>query len=356
MQEFFAKHRIRPQKIAIAVSGGADSLALVLMTKEELGVFGYEIVALTVNHGLRPSAAQEAEYVANIMKQHGIEHHILTWQGTKPVTNVEDTARKARYLLLTEWCHQHNIGVLLTAHHQNDQAETFLIRLARGSGLDGLCCIREISQNNGITILRPLLQTPPQQLRDFLQQRHIEWVEDESNTDSQYLRNRIRKFLPLLTAQTGIDAKCLAETAFRLQSAEEYIEQQLQQAIQADVHFLAGNVAYFKHTLFLQWPQEIRFRLIAELCRQTYIPRAESVLNVIAAIAKLPFKGQTLGGKEIFCAYKNIWIVPELCAKRKASRDAWKNFIENHKQYEFLKIPHKARIAILESEEKNLDL
>lgn len=356
MQKFFAKHHIKPQKIAVAVSGGADSLALVLMMKEEMTVFGYEIVALTVNHGLRPSAAQEAAYVADIMQKHKIEHHILMWRGKKPTSNIEETARKARYHLLTEWCNLHNIAVLLTAHHQNDQAETFLMRLSRGSGLDGLCCIREISQNNGITILRPLLQTPPQQLRDFLQQRHIEWVEDESNTDSQYLRNRIRKFLPLLTAQTGIDAKCLAKTAIRLQSAEQYIEQQLQKIIQSDIYFLTDSVVYFKHSVFIQWPSEIKFRVIAKLCRQDYIPRADRVLNAISAMSKLPFNGLTLGNKEIFYAHDNIWIVPELCSKHKPSRTAWKEFIQKHKQYALLKVPHKARIAIMKSEEKNLDL
>lgn len=349
MQEFFAKHQIKAQKIAVAVSGGADSLALVLMAKKELSVFGYEIVALTVNHNLRPNSAQEAAYVADVMKAHDIEHHILEWLGEKPKTGVEEAARKARYQLLTEWCQKNNVKVLLTAHHQHDQAETFLMRLKRGSGLDGLCCMREVSYNNGIMIVRPFLNTDPHIMAQFLCDCRIKHIEDESNNDVRYYRNRLRQFLPRFIQETGITWQCLADTAARLQSAEEYIEQQTTQIIADKVQCLGDDIYGIRHTDFLAWHREVKFRVLAQLCRRDYIPRAEHILNAIAAMNKLPFTGLTLGGKEIFSAYGNIWLVPELHAKRKPSRASWKDFVQKNPQYTNLKIPHKARVAILQS-------
>jgi tRNA(Ile)-lysidine synthase len=347
LQEFFAKHQIKPQRIAVAVSGGADSLALALVAKEELTLYGFTIIALTVNHHLRPTATDEAAYVAEVMRLHGIEHHTLEWLEPKPLSGVEEAARKARYGLMIEWCRQNGVKVLLTAHHQNDQAETFLMRLARGSGLEGLSCMREIAVKDGIIIARPLLSAAPETMRHYLQTRQIEWVEDESNTDTKFLRNRIRGFMPQLEQVTGISAQNLAETAARLQSAEEYMELRIGELINEKVYSPVPDVFCFKHTDFLKWHREIKFRIIARLCRNDYIPRAEHILKAIAAMSKLPFDGQTLGGKEIFYAYGNIWIVPELHAKRKASREAWKEFLQHNPQYAAGKIPHKARVAIL---------
>lgn len=356
MQDFFARHQIKAQKIAVAVSGGADSLALALMAKEELAVFGYEIIALTVNHHLRPSSTREAAFVAEVMKVHGIEHHILEWTSEKPKTGIEEAARIARYQLLTDWCKQNGIKVLLTAHHQHDQAETFLMRLKRGSGLEGLCSMRAVCEKNGITVARPLLHTAPETMRQYLMARGIKWVEDESNIDTKYLRNRIRNFMPQLEAETGITPQELEQTTFRLQSAEDYIEQQTAQTIATQGQQYPNAVYCFKHTDFLAWHREIKFRVIAYLCRRNYIPRAEHILHTIEMMNRLPFAGLTLGGKEIFSANGNIWIVPELNAKRKPSRKAWEEFILANPQYAQLKIPHKARIAILENTGENNDL
>ena len=354
MQDFFAHHKIKPQKIAVAVSGGADSLALALMAKEELPVFGFEIVALTVNHHLRPSATAEAAYVADVMKAHGIEHHILEWTAPKPQTGIEEAARIARYALLTEWCKQNGVKVLLTAHHRNDQAETFLMRLQRGSGLEGLCCMREVFENGDIIIARPLLHAAPETMRQYLQKRRIKWVDDESNVDTKFLRNRIRAFLPQLKNATEISPQTLAQTADRLQSAEDYIETQVAQILSEKVQTIAPEVFCFKHTDFLQWHREIKFRIIAALCRRRYIPRAEHILNAVAALSHLPFAGLTLGGREIFGAYGYIWLVPEIGAKRKASRKAWEDFVLQNPQYKGRKIPHKTRVAILAQAEKKI--
>lgn len=350
MEDFLFKHHIKDNVIAVGVSGGADSLALALMAAQSLAVYGKKIVALTVDHGLRPTSAQEAAYVAEIMRQNNIEHHILVWKGEKPETGIEEAARAARYELMREWCAVHGVSVLMVAHHIQDQAETFLMRLQRGSGLKGLCCMREVTDWCGLKILRPLLHTNPQVMEDYLRQRHIEWIHDESNDDLQFLRNRIRNFWPEFTAQTGIDAEKLDGAIQCLQSAEDLIETQLADIMNRQVTNDADTVFSFKYADYSAWHAEIKFRVIAALCRREYIPRSDSIMGVIEKLNHLPFAGMTLGDKEIFTAYGRVWIVPQLQAKHKATRQAWKDLTTRCSAYKGRKIPHKARLAVLKKE------
>ena len=217
MPELIAKYKIRTNFIAVGVSGGADSLALALMLKEECANYGIKVVALTVNHKLRPSADKEADYVAKIMQKHNIEHHILIWKGEKPLTGVEEAARLARYDLLENWCFKNGIKYLATAHHLRDQAETFLMRLERGSGLEGLCSMREITTYKSIKILRPLLHTSPEFMENYLRARKINWIHDESNDNTDFLRVKMRKFLPELMQKTCIDLFKFDEAITNLQ-------------------------------------------------------------------------------------------------------------------------------------------
>lgn len=353
MQEFLVKHNIKEKTLAVAVSGGADSLALVLMAKEQLSVYGYKIIALTVNHGLRKSAQSEAEYVAQIMQLNNIEHHILVWQGEKPQSGIEEAAREARYSLIKKWCDENKVKVLLVAHHLYDQAETFLMRLQRGSGLQGLCAIREVSEYNGLKILRPLLNTNPHVLKNYLSAKNIKWIEDESNQDTKYLRNKIRKFLPTLSENIGITAERISEATANLQSADDFIESQVDKLFGQSVLQYGSEVFCFAHNEYLKWHTEIKFRIIARLCKRQYIPRADSIMATVNALNKLPFNGLTLGGKEIFTAYGKVWVVPEMCAKHKSSRSEWEKFTATNPQFKNTRIPHKARLALLKAGEKN---
>lgn len=348
MEELFAKYQIKDEVVAVGVSGGADSLALVLQAAEELAVFGRKIVALTVDHGLRPTSRLEAEYVAGLMQKYGIEHHILTWTGKKPTTGIEEAARQARYALIAEWCSQNNVRVLLTAHHAKDQAETFLMRLQRGSGLEGLCGIREYSVRDGLVILRPLLAVNPENLRDYLRQRAIVWVEDESNRDTTFLRGKIRQYLPELTENIGINIEKICNAVHNLQSAEDYIEQQLDLLLAHDVIWDFGTVCRFRYADYLSWHKEMKFRVLARLCRREYIPRAERILSLVNALNTLPFTGATLGGREIVLAYDWVWVVPERISKRVQSRKLWAEFVLQHPLYKDIKMPHKAKLAILQ--------
>ena len=352
MQNFLVRHRIKDKVLAVAVSGGADSLALALMAKEQLAVYGYKIISLTVNHGLRASAAKEAEYVAQVMQRFNIEHHILVWQGEKPDSGMEEAARVARYSLIKDWCDEHNVGVLLVAHHLRDQAETFLMRLQRGSGLQGLCSMREVSDFKGLKILRPLLRTNPQVLKDYLRSKNIKWVEDESNQNTKYLRNKIRKFLPIMSENTGITLERIDEATTNLQSADDFIESYVSALFGREIKQYGTDVFCIAYANYLQWHPEIKFRVLAKLCQKQYIPRADSVMMAIKALNTLPFGGLTLGGREIFTAYGKIWIVPELYSKRKSSRAEWKEFMQQNAQYKNIKIPHKARLALLEIKEE----
>lgn len=348
MEELFDKYQIKDEVVAVGVSGGADSLALVLQAAEELAVFGRKVVALTVDHGLRPTSRLEAEYVAGLMQKYGIEHHILTWTGKKPTTGIEEAARQARYALIAEWCSQNNVHVLLTAHHAKDQAETFLMRLQRGSGLEGLCGIREYSVRDGLVILRPLLAVNPENLRDYLRQRAIVWVEDESNRDTTFLRGKIRQYLPELTENIGINIEKICNAVHNLQSAEDYIEQQLDLLLAHDVIWDFGTVCRFRYVDYLSWHKEMKFRVLARLCRREYIPRAERVLALANALNTLPFTGATLGGREIVLAYDWVWVVPERISKRVQSRKLWAEFVLQHPLYKNIKMPHKAKLAILQ--------
>lgn len=146
LREFFEKYQIGDVAVAAGVSGGADSLALLFQLDAFLRPQGRRVIALTVDHGLRPESRDEAEYVAKLAAERQIEHHILTWEGKKPEKGIEEAARTARYGLLCGWCRDNGVGTLAVAHHLLDQAETFFMRLQRGSGLNGLCGMAPLSE------------------------------------------------------------------------------------------------------------------------------------------------------------------------------------------------------------------
>ena len=348
METFLSRNNIKETTIAVGVSGGADSLALILMAKELFSVYGYKFIALTVDHKLRSSSTQEAKYVAEIMKKHGIEHHILEWNACKPKCGIEEAARLARYTLMKQWCDNNAISSLMVAHHLQDQAETFLMRLQRGSGLEGLCCMREVSCWNGLKILRPLLHVSPDELKNYLRSKNVKWVNDESNDSDLFFRNRLRKFMPIFYENTGIDLAKIDEAITNLQSAEQFIEQYIKEIKKDKFKTDFDIVNSFRYVEYLSWHPEIKFRILADLCKREYIPRADSVLHVVNLLNCLPFNGATLGGKEILLAYDRVWIVPELKAKRTGSRNLWKIVIEQYPDYKNKKLPHKAKLAILQ--------
>ena len=214
----------QPPRVAVAVSGGPDSLALALLAQAWAQHNAGPIVALTVDHGLREAAAAEARQVRQWLAAQGISHHILKWRGPKPARGVQAAAREARYRLLADWCRRHGMLNLLLAHHCDDQAETVLFRLTRGSGLDGLAGMAAITERSGIRLLRPLLGIPKARLRATLVAADQEWIEDPSNLDPAFARTRVRDSLRTLAA-AGVAARDLAAAARDIASQRVALEE-----------------------------------------------------------------------------------------------------------------------------------
>jgi tRNA(Ile)-lysidine synthase len=185
--------------LAVAVSGGSDSLALTLLLADWVAARNGRLSALSVDHGLRPAAAGECRRVGEILAQWSvragrpvIDHHILRWTGAKPQSGIMAAARMARYALLTDWCRDRHILHLVVAHQAEDQVETYLMRQARGSGAHGLAVMPAIRPLDGVRLLRPLLAIGKARLQALLRQRGIDWIEDPSNVSPRFERVRWR--------------------------------------------------------------------------------------------------------------------------------------------------------------------
>ena len=201
-----------PPGIAVAVSGGADSMALLRLASEWAAAAGGEAAALTVDHGLRPEAAAEAAEVARWCDAAGIRHVTLRWDGPKPAAALQERAREARYDLLAGWCRDAGCRHLLLAHTEGDQAETFLYRMSRGSGIDGLACMPAVSERGGVRLVRPLLRVSQARLVATLEKLGQAWIEDPSNRDRRFARVRLRERLEFLGSH-GLDARTVADVA-----------------------------------------------------------------------------------------------------------------------------------------------
>ena len=283
-------------KIAIACSGGSDSMALTLLVHEHFP----DLIALTVDHGLREEAAEEASQVGKWLKKHNIEHKILKWQGEKPSSNIQETARKARYKLLTDYCKKHDIKYLLVAHTLDDQAETFMLRLIRGSGVDGLAAMSSVSNMNGITILRPLLEVKKAALIEFLVSKKQKYVNDPSNENLAYDRIKIRKLLPELE-KIGLTPERLAKTADNMQRARQFLEQETQKFINSNCEVMPDGSAIIKH---LPDSDEIALRVLTYFLKNIgnseVPPRLDSLKLLYNKLQEQNFKPRTLGG----CIFK----------------------------------------------------
>ncbi|MFO0389547.1 MAG: tRNA lysidine(34) synthetase TilS [Alphaproteobacteria bacterium] len=196
--------------LAVAVSGGSDSMAMLLLVHDWAKQHGGKAIALTVDHGLRQESAREATQVAAWCQSLDIEHHTLVWKGPKPSAGKQEAARNARYSLLTAWCRNNDIQHLFTAHHLEDQGETLFFRLARGSFIKGLAGIPMVSMLDGIRLIRPLLGNTKQELQDYLKERKQPWLEDPSNQSMAYTRNIIRNNLAGtdISIRAGVIANC----------------------------------------------------------------------------------------------------------------------------------------------------
>ncbi len=181
------------RRAAVAVSGGSDSMALLHLATVWARQHGAQIVALTVDHGLRPGSVTEARQVAVWANALGVEHVTLRWEGDKPKSGLQAKARQKRYELLTAWCRENFCPVLMTGHTMNDQAETVAMRARRTRSVHSLAGIWPKLQFDGVDVYRPLLTATREELRDLLKLRGQQWIDDPSNDDEIFERVRVRK-------------------------------------------------------------------------------------------------------------------------------------------------------------------
>ena len=297
------------ERLAVGVSGGPDSMALASLLSAYAQKHGKEIFVYTVDHGLRAQAAQEAALVSRLLSAWPNTHHkILRWEGEKPQTRLLEEARKARYNLLFEAAREDGCKSLFIAHHQDDQAETFLIRLAKGSGLDGLCGMRPMQPMEGGILVRPLLGFSKEELIQTCRENNIEFVDDPTNSNETYTRPRLRAVKKALEEE-GMTSKRLATTATRLLRARQALEA-MSDDLFKDALLESGEEGYVFDWLKLKSaPEELSLRVVLRsielLCpHEDYGPRMERVENLLGRILHDDgFKGATLSG----CAFtKNV--------------------------------------------------
>jgi len=297
----------RLRGLAVAVSGGADSMALALLARHWCAENKVRLVAFTVDHGLRPESLAEAKQVAAWMKARGVPCRILSWRGEKPRSRIEEKAREARYALLRAACARGGITHLLLAHHAHDQAETVLMRFAGGSGIDGLAGMAAVSEMEGLTLLRPLLPVLPSRLRATCRAHFQEWVEDPTNGSEAFARGRLRKSFAILQRE-GLTATRLLRLAARAQRMAQAAREMADAAWEMAFFVRQDEVLLGKDVLF-SLPEEIRLRLIEQalLTLSPEAPLRQHRLEALADVIGEPgFRRRTLAGCVISSSKGNL--------------------------------------------------
>lgn len=294
--------------IAVAVSGGADSLALTLLCKKWADMRRGTVSALSVDHGLREGSTDEIKQLEKWLMARGIEHTALTWKGDKPRTGLQAAARIARYDLLENWCRRNEVLHLLLGHHLDDQAETFLLRLAHNSGLDGLAGMARIIEKSHVRLLRPFLTTSKARLCATLNAASQPWLEDPSNENEDFERIRIRNSVPKL-AGLGLTPVNICETVGRMAQMRIALEAEASKLLAISCSVDSAGYACFDAVKLFSGPDEISVRAMARalLCvgGTVYAPRLEKLERLLEKMKaahrdfNVTWKGATLAGCRI---------------------------------------------------------
>ncbi|MBH5390431.1 MULTISPECIES: tRNA lysidine(34) synthetase TilS [Bradyrhizobium] len=335
-KRLFAGLRAAPA-LVLAVSGGPDSVALMWLAarwRRSLAR-GPLLTVVTIDHGLRREAAREAREVKRLAAGLGLPHRTLRWRGTKPKAGLPAAAREARYRLLADAARAAGASHVLTAHTRDDQAETLLMRLFRGSGLAGLSAMAPLSERDGIVLARPLLDVPKSQLIATLRRAKVGFAEDPTNRDTAFTRPRLRALLPLLAAEGG-DARNLARLAARLaraNAAVEVLADGAERFLRLRDRGVAPQVGgrSFEASAFAALPEEVRLRLLLRAINAlghegpAELGKVETLMSALdqAVAASLraratgrPVLKQTLAGALISLAGGRIHIAPAPARRR----------------------------------------
>jgi tRNA(Ile)-lysidine synthase len=318
--------------LVLAVSGGPDSTALLMLAarwRKELRR-GPTLVAVTVDHGLRPESRREASAVKRLARSLGVTHQTLHWTGRKPSTGLPQAARLARYRLLAAAAKKAGARQVVTAHTLDDQAETVLIRLARGSGIGGLAAMARsapspVEDVPGISVVRPLLDVPKARLVATLRKARIPYAEDPTNRDLRFTRPRLRAAMPAL-AREGLTPQRLALLARRARRADAALEAAVSQAVAelapepwpplGPIAFPAGRYA--------DLPCEVALRLLGRAIAWTgnegpvELGKLEALFAALTAAPAKPRFRRTLAGALITCNADQV-VVERAPPRRRAA-------------------------------------
>lgn len=306
------------RRIGLAVSGGADSMCMTLLFSQ---INFYELTVFIVDHRLRKESTEEAIWVKNyIQNNFKFDASILTVEKSIK-KNIQSQARHARYGLMIKECEKLQIEYLCTAHNQNDLAETVLMNIMRGSGIDGLVGIKEKSYMNNVVILRPLLRYSHQEIRTYLQDYNIKWVEDSSNHNDKYERVKIRSVIKTIENSNLVNAHMLIPRLNMLSlnalRVSNFLNHYVKEKITEICKFWHMNVITFKAKDLLSEDDEVSLRimrdLISECGQKQYSVRGESLYRLYENI-KMSYNTKksfdmTLGGCIIYSSKQHEDIV-----------------------------------------------
>lgn len=289
--------------VLLAVSGGADSTALMHLAMRAHGVFPQTRLSVaTVDHGLRPGSADEARTVARAAQALHLPHATLEWTGAKPSRSIEEAARAARYACLAAHAHAIGADAIATAHTLEDQAETLLMRLARGSGVDGLSAMAPESRMAGLALARPLLGVRKADLVTFLRESGVAWIEDETNADPAYERARLRQAQGAMAA-LGLTQDALARTARRMTRARAALDAMAETWVAGNVRIDPSGSAELDASSLDAAPGEIGLRAMQRLLGMVggrLTPLSLSGLErLLDSLQSAPQKTHTFGGCRI---------------------------------------------------------
>jgi tRNA(Ile)-lysidine synthase len=301
--------------LAVAVSGGADSMALALMAHQWSGSRGGGCVGLTVDHGLRLESSHEAIKVGNWLDKYGISQHVLKCNPPTHIYQTQKASREVRYKLLTEWCHQQGVLHLLLAHHMNDLAETLLMRLCKGSGVEGLAGMSSINEMRNVRLLRPFLKINKKRLRVSLKNWQQEWIEDSSNQDMRFTRSRFREVLE----SEGLDINRFSKTASKMAHVRVLLEIQVNRSLANIVSLHPAGYGVINGEKLQQVPAQIGQRILSRILMCIgggfYPPRGERIKTLWETIRnKRTISGYTCAGCFITHRAGKLIVIRELGA------------------------------------------
>jgi tRNA(Ile)-lysidine synthase len=318
--------------LAVAVSGGADSLCLAILAARWAARHAGRVTALSVDHGLRAEAGIEARRVGDWLKPKGIGHRILSWPGPKPVTGVQAAARAARYRLMGDWCRKAGVLHLALAHTLDDQAETFFLRLGAGSGPDGLAAMAAVRETADVRLLRPLLGVGKAALLATLEAEGQEWIEDPSNRDRAFARVRVRRAME----EGGLEASGVARAAHRFGRARVALEAAASALLARSVWVHPAGYAWLEPRELMAAPDEVSLRALGRVVTavggRDHGPRVEKLERLHGQLGAKTLArplARTLSGSRIITVAGKVLVcreargLPAALAARPGERVIW---------------------------------